>query len=250
MLATGRTILYALWFAAAVSACGGAAPLMHPAHALDAGQVTVGAGFSGQTAVSPLSEGVAKTSEQVLDDAAFSAGLAPWVGARFGFDGAYEAGLTYTGRTLRLDARRAFDLGLPTLSVGLGASGVLPKRRDELGIRVGGGGGDLPILLGFRSRGDVYSIWLGARGGFELLGGRRVIESDPGSPTSEELIEDISAWHAQVGGLVGVRVGFRYIFAVFELGAAMHFASGEIGAESADIRQFGLSPAGALVLRF
>jgi hypothetical protein len=62
--------------------------------------------------------------------------------------------------------------------------------------------------------------------------------------------EDVSGWHQYVGGVAGVRLGFRYLFAVLEIDAAMNWASGDVGAQSAALRAFGLAPAGALVGRF
>ncbi len=223
---------------------------MHPAHALPADTFTMGAGFSGTLPVSaPEVEGAA---EAVLESGAFSPGLAPWVGGRYGLGDDFDAGLTYTARTVRLDGRRAFTFGNQdeaAVSLGLAASGLLPKRDDELGSRIGGFGGDVPILIGWRSSADIYAIWAGARGGAELLRGQRELAVEPNDP-SAPLVEDIEGWHAHAGGLLGIRVGFRYIFAVFELGAAMHWAGGSVGPLEVTLSQFSVAPAGALVGRF
>jgi hypothetical protein len=233
------------------SGCGGAAPLMHSAHVLDPGRVTVGGGFAGQLQLGSDSLGEQQLRDRALEEAAVSPGLAPWVSARLGIEDQMEAGLTYTGRSARVDGRYAFELGESgALSLGLGASGLLPKRRDDLGLRVGGFGADLPVLLGWRSSADIYSLWLGARGGGEVLNGQRelpaAVTPDPDAPTSE----DIEGYHAQVGGLVGLRVGFRYLYAALELGAAMHFAEADIGPETLSVQTFALSPSGALIGRF
>lgn len=225
-------------------------PLMHPAHALRPQQVALGAGFSGQFAVDTTVDEADPVVEQVLEEGALSPGLAPWAAGRMGLDYDFEAGLTYSGRTLRLDARRAFDFGAPALSIGLGASAVLPKRRDEFAFRVSGAGGDLPLLFGLCSSSDVICAWIGGRGGFEILEGQRDLDIDPAAPLDTAVAEEISAWHAYAGGLVGLRVGFRYVFAVLELDGAMHWAGGEVGLASGSLRQFGLSPAGAIVGRF
>ena len=224
---------------------------MHSAHVLAPDQMEVGAGFSSEFRFAPTKTEADPLPERMLDQAALSPGIAPWVGARLGFAEAFEAGLAYTGRTIRLDLRHAFELGEPTaLSLGLGASGVLPRRRDDIGIRAGGGGLDLPILLGWRSSADILALWVGARGGFEVLDGEHQLEIDPAAPASEPVTERVTGWHEQVGGLVGLRVGFRYVFALLELDAAMHWASGDVGEQSAALRAFGLSPAGAIVGRF
>jgi hypothetical protein len=167
-----------------------------------------------------------------------------------GIEGDYEAGLTYSGRTIRLDLRRAFDFGAPALSLGLGASAVLPRRRDELAFRIGGGGADVPLLFGLRSSADILSVWLGARGGFEYLQGSRELELGPDAPLGEPPVEDVSAWHGYAGGLAGLRVGFRHVFAVLEIDAAMHWAEGDVGSDSATVSQFGLAPGGALIGQF
>lgn len=223
---------------------------MHPAHVLPPEHVSIGAGMSGQFAVETHVSELDPVAARVVHEAAFSPGLAPWVSGRMGIEGDLEAGLTYAGRSIRLDLRRAFELDGPTLSIGLGASGVLPKRRDDLGFRVGGGGGDLPILIGYRSDSEIFALWLGARGGFELLDGHLELDVDPTAPIDTPLVEDISGWHTYAGGLAGLRVGFRHVFAALELSAAMHWADGDVGAESATMRQFGLAPAGALIVKF
>ncbi len=227
--------------------CAGAAPLMHPAHVLAPNEVTVGAGFAGRVAITP--KGFEEQSEQITAESAVAPGLAPWVAGRMGLDHAFEAGLTYSGRTIRLAARRAFDLGLPTLSLGLGASGLLPKRRDDIDIRVGGFGADIPVLIGIRSEADIYSLWLGARGGFEMLNGERAL---PPEELSLEVPENeaIEGVHLYGGGLIGFRAGFRHVFAVIEVEAMMHHADVTIGSAEATIEQLALSPSGALIVRF
>ncbi len=135
------------------------------------------------------------------------------------------------------------------LSLGVGVSGLLPKKDDDLGSRVGGFGGDVPLLVGWRSTADIYAVWAGVRGGAELLRGQRDLPEDPTDPTAL-LVEDVNGWHAHAGGLLGLRVGFRYIFAVFEVGGAMHWADGTVGDVDVAIQQFSIAPAGALIGRF
>jgi hypothetical protein len=222
---------------------------MHPAHPLGEGDVTMGAGFSGTLPVEPpLTGGV--VPERLWQESAFAPGLAPWVSGRLGIDGSFDAGLTYTGRAARVDARHAWVFEESTaLSLGLGGSGLLPKRDDDLALRVGGFGFDVPLLLGYMSDADIYAVWLGARGGAEYLTGQRELLADPLDP-SAPLSEKIQGWHAHAGGLVGMRVGFRYVFAVLELDAAMHWARGTIGANDVTAQMFTLAPAGALIVRF
>ncbi|MEZ4445813.1 MAG: hypothetical protein R3B72_42445 [Polyangiaceae bacterium] len=233
----------------ALSACGGAAPLMHPVHPLPDGEVTVGAGFSGTLPISGEAIAEDDTSARVYEEGAFAPGLAPWVSGRVGLAQDWEGGVTYTARSIRADARHAFVFGDQALSLGLGVSGLLPKNREDLGLRVGGFGFDVPFLYGWRSDADIYSLWLGPRGGAEYLTGRREVGADPQEPDLL-LVEKVQGWHAQVGGLLGMRVGFRHVFAVLELDAAMHFAGGTVGETEVTLSQFNLAPAGAIIVKF
>jgi hypothetical protein len=233
---------------AALGACGGGAPLMYGAHALAPGEVTLGAGFSGN--VPPVQPSALADDEQAVFEGALGPGLAPFVAARVGVSDSFDAGLGYTGRTVRLDGRYSFALPRSfALSLGLGASGVLPRRHDELGSRVWGFGGELPLLLGWRSSADVYAVWLGARGGAERLRGQRERAADPLAPDTIE-VESLDGRHLYAGPVVGMRVGFRYLFAALELDAAMHWAEGDLGGRAVSAAQWELAPAGALIARF
>ncbi len=223
---------------------------MHPAHPLAEGDVTFGAGFSGKVAVDETELAPEQVSELALSEGAFAPGMAPWVGGRIGIDGAFEAGLTYTGRSIRADGRHAWVFGDSALSLGIGASGLLPARDEELALRVGGFGADVPLLFGYLSEADIYALWIGVRGGGEYLRGQRDLPEDPLIADAPLETERISGWHAYAGGLAGMRVGFRYIFAVLEVDAAMHWAEGDVGEASVAVQQFSVAPAGALVVRF
>src|SRR6185369_12120360 len=91
--------------------CAGGGPLLHPAHVLKPGEVQVGAGLSGQIALRVLPSVTAGEAE--LQRLTVAPGVAPWAGARVGIAGSNEAGLAYTGRSIRLDGRYAFSLGAP-----------------------------------------------------------------------------------------------------------------------------------------
>jgi hypothetical protein len=233
-----------------VVGCGGGVPLLHGVQVVPSNTVTFGAGFSGS--VVPLDtsgQGDASDRERV-EAASVSPGLAPWVGARLGVGGGYDLGLTYTGRLARFDARRVLSLSQAVdLSLGLGASGVLPRRIDSVGMNVSGFGGDLPLLVGWRSAGDIYAVWLGARGGGEALRGQRDLASSvpvgagPG-------VEPVSGWRAYAGGLLGLRVGFRHVHALLELDASMQWVEADLGSRHVTLQAFTLAPAGALVARF
>ena len=233
-----------------LAGCGGGMPLMYSAHATPAHEVTAGAGFSGTMLTSSFPVSGRADDVEALRAGALSPGIAPWIGARVGFGGGFDAGLTYGGRAVRVDGRKSFTLTDSTaLSLGLGASGILPQRRKDSDLRLGGFGGELPLLVGWRSRAEIYSVWIGARGGAELVRGERQLPEDPSSPGI--LVNDpVSGWHAHAGGVVGLRVGFKYLFAVLEVDAAMHWARGEIAGRDVAVRQVGVAPAGALVARF
>jgi hypothetical protein len=218
----------------------------------------MGAGLTGNVSVLPRSAPASSTepgsaeesaAAALVEDLTVAPGIAPWVAGRIGIQGSNEAGLTYGGRSIRLDGRHAFTLGKPsTLSVGLGGS-VVVARRPGSGNEgsVYGGGLDVPVLLGYTSTADIYSFWIGPRGGFEVLRGTLALAPPPGG---ESVAEDVGARHGYVGLVAGARVGFRHVHVALELDATYHFADGERGSVSMTIDQFTLTPAGALILSF
>lgn len=212
--------------------CGAGAPLLHPAHVLHAGDVSAGAGLSGELVVSSGAD----PSGRLLQLAAAS-GVAPWVSGRVGLAGDNEAGLTYTGRNVRLDVRHAFAIGAAALSVGIGGSLIIAERPgvDVHGRDVGvfGGGIDVPVLFGVRSKSDLYAFWVGPRGGFEALGDG-----------------EGSVRHWLGGFVVGVRGGFRHVHVALELDGGYHRADGTALGSSIGVGLFTLTPSGALVFSF
>jgi hypothetical protein len=254
---------------ASLAGCGGGTPLLHPAHVLRPGHAAIGAGFSGRlTASSDLrvegEEGVDEASTSAngarIEDVALAPGVAPFVAGRVGIDGDNEAGITYTARAFRIDARHAFHVGPLFISAGLGGSVVFPKARKENDEDVGsatGGGADLPLLFGVRSASDLYAVWIGPRGGFEFLRGElrddSALAPDPsipgGAPPGSDLV-DFDASHGFIGGLVGMRVGFRHFHVALETSASYHRVSGELGSTSATIDYLDITPAGAAIISF
>lgn len=243
--------------------CSGGAPLLHPAHVLRPGHAAVGAGVSGRLAAASdvsaaadaaLSEEAVAANGARIEDVVLAPGVAPYVAGRVGIDGDNEAGITYTARAFRLDVRHAFHFGPLFLSAGVGGSAVFPRVREEGGQEVGtatGGGGDLPVLLGVRSASDLYAVWLGPRGGFELLRGE--LRDDavfvPDTPVGADLA-DFDATHGFVGGLVGMRVGFRHFHVALEAAAAYHRVDGSVGSTEVSIDFLELTPAGAAIISF
>jgi hypothetical protein len=208
-------------------------------------------------------------------------GVAPWVSARAGLGGGNEAGLTYTGRTARIDARHAFGDPSLALSVGVGASAVLthlegdrqPPAAEtaEYKGRIvstpddfvpSGWGIDVPILVGWRSSASVVEAWAGARGGVERDTGNLFLNVAPGAdasgpPPLPPVEMRATRWYG--GGLVGMAVGIKPLWIALELDVAYQKVNGGVTfpADAQDphersVRVDGLTvaPSGALVGKF
>ncbi len=241
--------------AAAVAGCGGASPLMHPAHVLGEGKVSVGAGAAGQIAALERAQPVRDDkSAPVLEEYAVSPGISPWASGRVGIAGDNEAGITYAGRAFRVDFRHAFALDEVDLSLGIAGSGVVPRAKgggDDLGSAYGGGG-DIPILIGWKSTAELYSVWAGPRVGFEILSGS-ALESEILQGGRTDVFLPFEGKHFYVGGLVGTKVGFRNLHVALEVDVLYHFGDGTFGESQeheASVQQLTISPGSALILTF
>jgi len=265
---------------------------MHPAHALPAGRVTMGAGVSNnfvlgdadrsieeaRAATQPLGAISEPSAQQTYAAGAIAhtlgaPGLAPWVGARAGIGYTSDAGLTYTGRTVRADARHAFQNEKLALSAGGGLSGVLARPGEDtpgssggrqLGAAPGssaipgldargvtGWGADVPVIVGYRSDAELVQVYGGARGGYERLTGEIRLNVDPNAQTIQTAQLSASRWY--VGGLLGVAVGVRPIWAVVELAANYMRFEGELDwQDTGPVKLDGvtLQPSGAVVGKF
>lgn len=266
----GHTVIrrcVATLLAGVCAGCHGSGPLLHPAHVLRPGNVSLGAGLSGDMIVAgamaappeagasagdpAATEGAARRK---LSEITVSPGVAPWASARVGIEGRNEAGLTYTGRSLRLDGRHAFPIGEAALSLGLGASALFagdpgPSAGPSAeGSDVYGAGIDVPLLLGFRSDADLYALWLGPRLGLELLGGEVRLPA-AGSATRGPLV-DASGKHLRLGFVLGVRAGFRHVHVALEATATYHHATGEIAGAPVALDQGTVAPGGGLTVTF
>lgn len=280
------------------SACGGAAPLLHPAHTLPPNQVTFGAGVSAQVAALGAAEAIdaARTSapaqaqpatpedERAYFDGALThvlvaPGVAPWIGARAGVGYDSDAGLTYSGRAVRVDGRHALAHGDLALSAGVGFTGILtrpgsdppidetggaePARSADGGIggldagAVSGWGVDVPVIAGWRSAGDIARVWLGPRGGYEQLSGEVRLQLEPS--TRNVLVGPVEGRRWHVGGLLGLAFGFEPVWVAIEVQGSFQWIEGHLEAESttgarvehdADVRGLTVSPAGALIGKF
>jgi hypothetical protein len=274
--------------------CAGGAPLFYPAHPLAPGEVRFGAGTSSTFLAGEPERAIDRASsvnlpgssagpndhEVVARGAAAAAlmppGLAPWLGARAGIAPQAEAGIAYTGRATRVDARYVPLLEKRTaLSVGLGMNGIFPNPGSHPpgteqpveasgqipGLstrRLTGWGAESPLIGGWRSSGDFLAIWGGPRVGYERVLGEVDVEL-LGGPAQEAPFE-AQRWYA--GAVIGLAVGVRPVWALLELDGAYHSGHGTITlAESAGastisvghtarISGWGFTPGAALVAEF
>jgi hypothetical protein len=271
----------------ALAACGGAAPLLHPAHPLPPDTVSFGAGVSGQfasagaddtidrgraAAAGPFSDpAVAQAyADGVLTQALIGPGISPWVSARVGLPHSLEAGLTYTGRSLRIDGRHVIPWGDEwALSIGLGASAILldpdstsldeppdasQSTEAEFGLDASGWGGDLPVLVGYRF-GNFVELWFGVRTGFEHISGELLSSiDDPASPRYEA-----SGNRFWGGALSGFSLGIPPIWLRFELAGTFHHMTGDVTSPGSaaqppfgevEVSAWTLAPSGAILGKF
>ena len=267
--------LAAVLGASALLGCGGAAPLLHPAQVLAPGDVRVVGGIAARAVVGGLGDELKAASNEAAAfqqqgttpsiDSTYAAGalvaaavapdLSPAVGARVGVGGEFEGGILYTGRGVRADLRRAFRLGAkPTpwaLSIGLGLDAAFVGREEHQlqgvdGQNLFGFGGDVPVLLGWRSTAGLYYAWIGARFGYEHDVIRAPGSENPPTVAAAELVGD----RFSIGGLVGVAIGFRHVHVALELEADYANVSGSFGNVSARVDGLALTPASALWVDF
>jgi hypothetical protein len=243
---------------ALVTGCGGAGPLLHPAHVLPLGRVSAGVGASGQFVFGEGERSVVRSPvptngavsgsnaervylEGAVSRAALAPGVAPWAGARAGLGGSNEGGLTYTGRAARIDARHAFGDDTWALSLGLGASAVLmhPGSNHDLpppgstvsagrfsgrsdDIAATGWGFDVPVLVGWRSSASIVEAWAGVRAGVERVAG----DLETNSSVGAEGRASVTAFRKYGGGLVGAAIGLKPFSVALELDVAYQGVSG------------------------
>lgn len=237
------------------TACGGATPLLHPAHTLAPGRVTFGAGASGT-----FLAGDAKTSldeargvmasggptnvdeereivEGTITSVLATPGLAPWVGGRVGIAERTEAGAAYTGHWMRVDVRHALEdrkLALSFGAAGLALLGHPSADPDEpgggntgavAGVDTGGvygWGVHVPVIVGYRSDAEVVQAWGGLVGTFEHAFGS-VVMSDatpsPNEPITQEDVVQSRLDGSRISGaaVLGLSVGMEPIWVAIEL---------------------------------
>jgi hypothetical protein len=220
----------------------------------------MGAGVSGQfvlgdpethiqSARTAMTDNAVTTDEEqayvngAIAQVSLAPGLAPWVGARAGLGYTSDAGLTYTGRAVRIDGRHAFEAKDVALSIGLGVQGLLLRPghdapndttggNDETipGLDVGGVkgvGGDIPVIVGWRSTADLVQIWGGVRGGYERLWGTAVLRIDPAASEVEDR-DKLNGDRAFILGVLGAALSISPVAVAIELDAGYQHAGGSI----------------------
>ncbi len=262
--------------ASMLAGCGGAAPLLHPAQVLPAGDVRGEAGIAARAVVGGLGDQLRQaTNESVAQQqtgngtitvdvpyaqgalvaAAMAPDLSPVAGARVGVGASFEGGIMYTGRGARIDLRRAFRLGPASpwaLSVGLGLDGTFAGRQNiEIagvdGENLFGFGADVPLLLGWKSTAGLYHAWIGARVSYE----HDTIETRSSAPLPGTLPPpDLVGDRVAVGGLVGVAIGFRHVHVALEIEADYAYIGGSFGGVPAHVDGLSLTPASAVWIDF
>ncbi len=255
-----------------LSGCGGGLPLLHPARTLKQGDVRAMAGFSGNIATGDLAGAItAAQADQAanggatptasadptyakgaLVEASIAPGLAPVAGARAGVGWQSEGGITYTGRAVRIDVRRSFDLSDNwAVSVGAAGSSALYGQQSDGQLsnvnlnQLHGWGADVPLLIGYQSASDLYQVWAGGRAGWEHVDISNV-SSEPKGVALGTAPASLSATRYWGGALLGFAVGFRHVHVAMELDAAYATISGTYNGTSASIAGLSLSPATAL----
>jgi hypothetical protein len=249
---------------------------LHPARTLPLGDVRGALGFSGTVAAGGFSDAVrAATSEAAqnpnvpgppgtdptytrgaLVAASIGPGLAPFLSARVGIGWQSEGGIAYTGRGARIDLRRSFDLSRHwALSIGAGGTGVFyghqfgsPLPNVDLGA-LHGWGADVPVIVGYESEGDLYMVWMGARGGGEHVD-ISAVTSEPGATPLGGQPINLSATRFWGGGLLGFAAGFRHVHVAMELDVSYATVSGDFNQSHADVSGLAIVPSTAVWWRF
>jgi hypothetical protein len=255
----------------ALSGCGGGMPLLHPARTLPPGEVRAATGVSGNFALGGLADSLtaarndAATNPNVpgtpgsdptyakgaLVSAAVGPGIAPFVSARVGIGAEAEGGVSYTGRGVRIDLRRSFDLDRRwSISIGAGGSAAFygsQQGGDLPAVDLGslhGYGADVPLLAGWQSRDDLYMAWFGPRGGWEHVE-ISTLTSEPRPPLPSEPIS-LSANRFYAGGVAGAAVGFRHVHVAIEVDVGYQTVSGTYNATQVTVNGVSATPATAL----
>jgi hypothetical protein len=250
---------------ASLSGCGGGVPLLHPAHALPAGRTAFAVGVSDRFVLGQARDALAESEQRTpgapVEDARSTRGalvalaegptVAPYAAARVGIPGKNEAGLSYSGHSLRGDLRHAFEWDKSALSGGIGITGLgLGKTASEPpGTDLGGAHGigvDLPLLIGYRSDAELISAWAGLRGSFDHWSGAVSLDQNAAF--------QLDASRLALGPMVGMSVGLPPFWVSVELELDYAHVTGSLDRPGtrfeAEVNGWSARPAGALVAKF
>ena len=283
MIIETRASFGAAFFSLATLSCGGGLPLLHPAQVLPSGATSLSAGLGSQwvggqasraveEARAATAAGVSVTevpTASAVAAALWPPGLFPWVSMRLGLGVESEAGVAYTARRARIDARHAFLYGRWALSIGAGAgvglahassttsngSTTFGASEPIAGIDTSGARSvafDTPVIVGWHSAADIARIWFGLRPSYEHNYGYLTFNAQSGLLLASR--SDLSADVMTLGGLVGLAMGLRPLFIALELGFGESRAHGSMSGSpggpaggSASLAAFSLTPAAALI---
>lgn len=257
----------AMLAACAAVACGGGTPLLHPVHPLPRGDVSFGAGVTGQLVGGPAREqiDVARVATSVSGDVqapdarqqylegavahtALAPGVSPFVSMRVGLGSSAEGGLAYTGRSVRGDGRYVLALDDFALSAGGGISAVLarpssnaPSETGAPGSSVGTRAGEIPGLdaggvSGWALDVPLLAGWRSAADLVQLwLGPRGGYEQLSGdfvlNIDADPSVQQRGAAKLSrwwAGGVLGFAIGVRPIQVALELDVAYQHLGGDI----------------------
>lgn len=244
---------------------------MHPAHTLPEGHARFSGGASANFVVGDPADSIDEAEAEpvgaftdtpseaytrgALVVAAMSPGVAPFVAGRVGLGYDAEGGLSYTGRTVRIDGRYALQNENIALSAGVGGSALLSRRGNAPDAQIGGlnleaatgWGVDVPVLFGWQSSAEVVWWWTGARGGYEKLRGEVGYEAPA---PAQSIVGDIDGERVYVVGLMGLAVGFRHLHAAIEVQGGYQQAKGKLWGTEVDVSGATVSPSAALIGKF
>jgi hypothetical protein len=244
---------------------------LHGAHVLTPGAVQAAGGVSTTFALgdakraidgaraAPAATVAAKGAEDqdrgALALVGYAPGVAPVLAARVGLPGDNEAGIAYTGRVARVDARHAFEDGKLALSIGAGLTYLRFSGHGDVanvdGIDYSGQtlGFDVPLLVGWKSDAGIVRVWAGPRASYQKSGATVQLSlRRGGGPEPLDWTASLSSW--QVGGVVGCAVGFRRIHGILELDGGYGALKGTLAGVDTTISGVTLSPAAALEYAF
>ena len=251
---------------------------MHEARALPLGDVRVAGGMSANVPLGSSASAITAAKNDAVSNpspspgtdatlakgalvlAAVTPGVAPVVAARVGVGARFEGGITYTGRAARIDMRRSFDYGKTSLSVGAGMTAVfydshVTSEQDQLATvdlsSLHGYGVDVPVLVGWESRGGIFIAWGGARAGWEHYEISPISTAPPlmlasGDASQAASFFPLSA-NRYYGALVaGVAGGFRHVHVALEIDVAYQSITGSFDGSEVTVSGLSAAPAGAV----